>query len=132
MVLLATLPKWCDNAYVVMLQASLSTSNTTTSVYMRGPVDPIWYCVGYVACLDSTRCITPDFEAALVPAQAVVALCCHPSQPLIFTGCLDGAVRCWDLRTGMRTVCTKNELRICTVHIMQYGLSVRSCCSGDC
>uniref|UniRef100_A0A7R9VPV1 Anaphase-promoting complex subunit 4 WD40 domain-containing protein n=1 Tax=Chlamydomonas euryale TaxID=1486919 RepID=A0A7R9VPV1_9CHLO len=24
----------------------------------------------------------------------------HPTQPLVFTGCLDGAARCWDLRTG--------------------------------
>ena len=33
--------------------------------------------------------------------QAVVAVKCHPSQPLVYTACLDGAVRCWDLRTGM-------------------------------
>lgn len=24
----------------------------------------------------------------------------HPTQPLVFTACLDGVARCWDLRTG--------------------------------
>lgn len=24
----------------------------------------------------------------------------HPTQPLAITGCLDGRVRCWDVRTG--------------------------------
>ena len=32
--------------------------------------------------------------------QGVTRLALHPTQPLIFTGCLDGCVRCWDLRTG--------------------------------
>jgi WD40 repeat protein len=27
-------------------------------------------------------------------------MCWHPTEPLVFTGCLDGAARCWDLRTG--------------------------------
>ena len=32
--------------------------------------------------------------------QAVVRLACHPQQPLLYSACLDGNVRCWDLRTG--------------------------------
>lgn len=24
----------------------------------------------------------------------------HPTQPLVFTGCVDGSVQCWDTRTG--------------------------------
>ena len=24
----------------------------------------------------------------------------HPQQPLVLTGCMDGVVRCWDIRTG--------------------------------
>ncbi len=27
-------------------------------------------------------------------------MCWHPTEPLVFTACLDGAARCWDLRTG--------------------------------
>jgi hypothetical protein len=32
--------------------------------------------------------------------QAVVGLVCHPSQPVVYTSCLDGCVRAWDIRTG--------------------------------
>jgi ribosome assembly protein SQT1 len=32
--------------------------------------------------------------------DSVTALACHPSAPLLFTGCADGGVRCWDARTG--------------------------------
>eukprot|EP00891_Asterochloris_glomerata_P000841 jgi/Astpho2/841/e_gw1.00016.344.1_t len=33
--------------------------------------------------------------------EAVVDVRCHPTKALVFTACLDGAVRCWDLRTGV-------------------------------
>lgn len=32
--------------------------------------------------------------------QGVTRLALHPAQPLAFTGCMDGCVRAWDLRTG--------------------------------
>ena len=33
--------------------------------------------------------------------QAVVRLAFHPSAAIVYTGCLDGIVRAWDVRTGM-------------------------------
>ncbi|CAL8460523.1 g52 [Coccomyxa elongata] len=35
--------------------------------------------------------------------EAVVMLVLHPSQPLVYTACLDGVARCWDARTGTCT-----------------------------
>jgi angio-associated migratory cell protein len=32
--------------------------------------------------------------------EGIVRMICHHSQPLILTGCIDGAVRVWDARTG--------------------------------
>ncbi|KAK9809865.1 hypothetical protein WJX72_000577 [[Myrmecia] bisecta] len=33
--------------------------------------------------------------------EGVIKAVCHPSAPLVYTACLDGVVRCWDLRTGV-------------------------------
>jgi len=35
--------------------------------------------------------------------EGVTTMVCHPTQPVIVTGCMDGAVRCWDARTGTCT-----------------------------
>ncbi|GAB4816441.1 hypothetical protein N2152v2_003487 [Parachlorella kessleri] len=43
---------------------------------------------------------TASARATCQHPEGVTRLALHPSQPLVFTGCLDGAVRCWDLRTG--------------------------------
>ncbi|KAK9868612.1 hypothetical protein WJX84_003631 [Apatococcus fuscideae] len=32
--------------------------------------------------------------------EGVTRLACHASQPLLFTACLDGIARCWDIRSG--------------------------------
>ena len=31
----------------------------------------------------------------------ITRLACLKTQPVVITACLDGAVRCWDVRTGM-------------------------------
>ena len=36
--------------------------------------------------------------------QGVVALACHPLAPMVYTGCLDGVLRAWDIRTGAALV----------------------------
>ncbi len=35
-----------------------------------------------------------------VHPDVITRMAWHPTQPLVFTACLDGMVRCWDLRTG--------------------------------
>ena len=35
-----------------------------------------------------------------VHPDAVTSMAWHPAQPLVVTACLDGVVRCWDLRTS--------------------------------
>jgi len=42
-------------------------------------------------CSSRLTCQHPD---------GVTKLALHPTEPLAFTGCLDGVVRCWDLRSG--------------------------------
>lgn len=42
-----------------------------------------------------------NIHGAIVSIQAgVVRVLCSTVDPLIFTGCLDGAVRVWDVRGG--------------------------------
>ena len=90
------------------------------------PVDAIRYRVGHV---HYTR-----FLDEILHVQAVVALCCHPSQPLIFTGCLDGAVRCWDLRTGMqlrttviKSLCASTQFIVGYLFVLLFGNFTRNC-----
>ena len=37
------------------------------------------------------------------PTQGITKMVCHPTEPLILTGCIDGVVRAWDVRTGACT-----------------------------
>lgn len=50
---------------------------------------------------DSGKLKVHEFPKSIhLYSQGVVALACHPTAPLIYTGCLDGVLRLWDLRTG--------------------------------
>jgi ribosome assembly protein SQT1 len=55
---------------------------------------------GRGACGPRTRHPT-KFSPLLL--QGITRLACHPTEPLVFSGCIDGAVRCWDARTGACT-----------------------------
>ncbi|KAK9816046.1 hypothetical protein WJX74_003587 [Apatococcus lobatus] len=39
-------------------------------------------------------------------AEGVTRVACHHSQPFLFTACLDGIVRCWDIRSG---ICLRSQ-----------------------
>jgi len=58
--------------------------------------------------------------------EAVVRLQWHPSQPLLFTGCLDGVARCWDARTGA----CMHEYRGHGDEILDLAVSASACCLG--
>lgn len=45
-------------------------------------------------------CHSLSVRQACQHPEGVSRLTWHPTQPLVFTGCLDGVARCWDLRTG--------------------------------
>ena len=37
---------------------------------------------------------------SLAPQGLAPRIVLHPTRPLVFTGCMDGSVRCWDVRSG--------------------------------
>lgn len=37
--------------------------------------------------------------------EGITRMICHPLEPIVFTGCIDGIVRAWDVRTG---TCTRS------------------------
>jgi WD40 repeat protein len=52
--------------------------------------------------IHALRCcwLTPSLAVPCRRIQGVTRMAWHPTQPLVVTGCLDGVVRWWDLRTG--------------------------------
>ncbi|KXZ49922.1 hypothetical protein GPECTOR_19g373 [Gonium pectorale] len=45
-------------------------------------------------------CGTLSQRGACEHPTSITRMVWHPTEPLVFTACLDGASRCWDLRTG--------------------------------
>ena len=43
---------------------------------------------------------TATARAVCEHPAGVTRIAVHPTQPLVFTACVDGVVRCWDVRTG--------------------------------
>ena len=50
--------------------------------------------------------------------QGVVALACHPTAPMVFTGCLDGVLRGWDIRTGASRCTRLKHSMACTAGLV--------------
>lgn len=44
--------------------------------------------------------------------QGITSMVCHPAEPLVYTGCMDGVVRCWDARTGQCTHTFRGHLEV--------------------
>ena len=57
----------------------------------------VWYSLMYVHVVFAAQLLNPVYD--LLQA-GVVRLRCSSRDPLVFTGCLDGGVRLWDVRGG--------------------------------
>ena len=54
----------------------------------------------FVFSLLSGSCLAACWSLVAASLQGITRVACHHLQPLLFTACLDGIVRCWDIRSG--------------------------------
>ena len=72
--------------------------------------------------LTAGRKLASSLTPPLRLLQAVVRLAFHPSEALIYTGCLDGVVRAWDVRTGeIRPRLLWVVERACSLSLLRYA-----------